>query len=320
MAFTCKKQKNSAIQDFIDLLQLRPETLDANTLVQSIRRTSEFHQPLFTLRKIYYPSQGQEVPAYILHPRNLKKNAPGVVVLHTHASNWSVGKSGMVGTLGEKAESFACHLAKRGMIVIAPDMLGFEERIVDSEQDNELNKGGVGFLNAVSWLNIKGDSYLRYAITDIMRAVDVLLTQPEVDVQKIAIVGHSFGGHLASKTAVFDERIKATIAFGSIANVRTKNKLASKLDVTENVYNLLKVGDTENLLSHIAPRKFCISTSANDLYAPHSKEVYNFLKPFWEDSSPRSLQLFDRYKNHHAITKEMTDDAFNWLEQVIHEP
>ena len=54
--------------------------------------------------------------------------------------------------------------------------------------------------------------------------VDYALTRPEVDKDKIALMGISMGGYLASRAAAFDTRIKACIANGGI------------FDFSENIY------------------------------------------------------------------------------------
>lgn len=43
-------------------------------------------------------------------------------------------------------------------------------------------------------------------------AIDYALTRPDVDAQRIAIIGYSFGGYLAPRAAAYDSRIRAVIA------------------------------------------------------------------------------------------------------------
>ncbi len=46
----------------------------------------------------------------------------------------------------------------------------------------------------------------------ISAAVDYALARPEVDPERLALIGFSFGGHLALRGAAYDQRIKALIA------------------------------------------------------------------------------------------------------------
>ena len=45
-----------------------------------------------------------------------------------------------------------------------------------------------------------------------MRCVDLLCERPDVDAERIGVIGHSLGGHNSLFVAAFDERIKAVVA------------------------------------------------------------------------------------------------------------
>ena len=47
---------------------------------------------------------------------------------------------------------------------------------------------------------------------DTARAVDLLQARPEVDPEKIGVIGHSLGGHNAIYTAVFEPRIRVLVS------------------------------------------------------------------------------------------------------------
>jgi len=49
-------------------------------------------------------------------------------------------------------------------------------------------------------------------IWDVGRAIDVLLTLPEVDLQRIGCIGHSLGACIGVHAAAVDERIKAIVS------------------------------------------------------------------------------------------------------------
>lgn len=306
-------------QQFIDLLglQLDKHPLDA---VKDYKQIDEFHDKHYSRYKVEYRSNGKWIPAYILKPAKLpRRQLPGIVVPHTHGSNWNLGKSEMVGLLGDPSLALARDLVKQGYIVIAPDSLGFEERKIPSAQDPEGQEGAVGFHNLTTQLNLEGDNYLRYCIEETSRAVDVLQTMAEVNEGRIGIVGYSFGGHVASKTAAFDERIYATVALGCVANIRTKVELGSKLDPTENVAGLLKLGDTEDLLRLISPRALLICGSKNDPYAPKSREVFQFLKHSrLKKKDIDKLEFLDSYQGGHDLTPRMKTDALNWLKKQMY--
>src|SRR5262249_58178263 len=50
------------------------------------------------------------------------------------------------------------------------------------------------------------------AIWNNVRAIDLLVSRPEVDPERIGCIGHSLGGHNTMFTAAFDTRIKACVS------------------------------------------------------------------------------------------------------------
>lgn len=55
-------------------------------------------------------------------------------------------------------------------------------------------------------------------VEDVRNAVTFLKLQQEVDKEKIGVVGHCFGGGVATYAAAIDERIKCLVAVGVIGN------------------------------------------------------------------------------------------------------
>jgi pimeloyl-ACP methyl ester carboxylesterase len=54
----------------------------------------------------------------------------------------------------------------------------------------------------------------------IRYAVDYVLTRPEVDPERIALIGHSVGGYLAPRAAAFEKRLAACIASPIITSLQ----------------------------------------------------------------------------------------------------
>lgn len=53
----------------------------------------------------------------------------------------------------------------------------------------------------------------------IGKALDILCNRPDVDVERIAMFGISFGGYLVARAAIFDKRIKALIPNPPLTNI-----------------------------------------------------------------------------------------------------
>ena len=76
---------------------------------------------------VAFASAEGDVPAYLLVPDG---DGPfgGVVAYHQHHSQWHLGKSEVAGRAGDPLQAFGPALARRGVAVLAPDAVGFEDR------------------------------------------------------------------------------------------------------------------------------------------------------------------------------------------------
>jgi dienelactone hydrolase len=148
-------------------------------------------EPGYIRKKISFATEpGDRVPAWLLIPKGLKGRAPAMLCLHQTVA---IGKDEPVGLGGKENLRYAKELAERGYVAIAPDYPNFGEYRVDPY--------ALGYASA----SMKG-------IWNHMRAVDLLASLPEVDPERIGVIGHSLGGHNAIFVALFDERIKAVVS------------------------------------------------------------------------------------------------------------
>jgi cephalosporin-C deacetylase-like acetyl esterase len=103
-------------------------------------------------------------------------------------------------------------LVKEGFVVLAYDPIGQgERRYFWNPQTKQNDIGG-----PVTWehslpgqlLLLMGEDLTHYRIWDGMRAIDYLLTRPEVDRERIGCCGQSGGGTLTLFISALDERVK----------------------------------------------------------------------------------------------------------------
>src|SRR5579859_4396778 len=145
----------------------------------------------YTRRLIDYTTYGDtRVCAFLLVPERRERSSTlrGAVAIHQDGNRTtrSMGKSELVGLVGDADQHYAPELCRRGYIVLCPDRRGFESR-----EGQRAEPPGLA-----------GELY------ELHRAVDVLLTQPEVDRERIAVIGHSAGGWLATMLMFTDPRLR----------------------------------------------------------------------------------------------------------------
>ncbi len=141
-------------------------------------------------KKVTFAAEkGERVTAYLLVPKGQKGKAAAVLCLH---QTIAAGKDEPAGLTGSKNLHYARELADRGYVCLVPDYPGFGGYAPDAY--------ALGYQS----VTMKG-------VWNHMRAVDVLEALPEVDGERLGVIGHSLGGHNALFVAAFDPRLKVAV-------------------------------------------------------------------------------------------------------------
>ncbi|MGH9469102.1 MAG: acetylxylan esterase [Terriglobia bacterium] len=165
-------------------------------------------------------------------------------------------------------------LVKSGFVVLGYDPIGQGERRQYWNPETGVTEvGGPTTEHSMpgQLLILLGENLTQYRVWDGMRAIDYLLTRPEVDGKRIGCAGHSGGGTLTKFITLADERVKcAAIIEGGTAN-RWPVHLAlgeplGPSDVEQNVFPAALYGvDNVDMHAAIAPRPLL---AAIEHYAP----------------------------------------------------
>ena len=142
-------------------------------------------------RATFAAGAAERVPAYLLVPDPApERPAPAVLALH---QTTSIGKAEPAGLGGLSNLHYGAELARRGYVVLCPDYPSFGDYPHDFAAD--------------AW-----PSGTALGIVGHRRAVDLLVSRPEVDPGRIGAIGHSLGGHNTVFLAAFDERIRVAVS------------------------------------------------------------------------------------------------------------
>ena len=123
----------------------------------------------------FVPEKGDRVPAYLLVPKGRSRRGPAMLCLHQTVA---IGKAEPAGLGNNPDLRYALELANRGYVTLAPDYPNFGEYEFDA------------YAHGYASATMKG-------IWNHIRAVDLLQSLPEVDPERIGVIGHSLGGHNA---------------------------------------------------------------------------------------------------------------------------
>lgn len=162
----------------------------------------------YTMTRVSYRGDhGERIPALLLVPDDLRGPVPAVLVMHQSLA--ACGKKEPAGVCVDGAWNldFARDLAERGLVVLAPDSIGYGDRAVHSWDT------GLEYADAAPLLSrFPGATLMGLRIADVRRGVDLLASMPEVDPDRIGMVGHSNGGIEALFSAAWDPRIRCAVS------------------------------------------------------------------------------------------------------------
>jgi dienelactone hydrolase len=150
----------------------------------------------YVLVKLIYDAEpSSSVPAHLYVPRGVEFPVPAIVLAHGHGGSKSVFFNQYAGQL----------YAKAGIAVLSSDPLGEEER------DPEARLGTRGHDRAAEEAQSLGRPVMGKMVWDLIRGIDYLETRPEIDRERIGVVGHSLGAIVGMYLAALDDRIKVAV-------------------------------------------------------------------------------------------------------------
>lgn len=154
-------------------------------------------------------------------------------------------------------------LVKSGFVVLAYDPIGQgERRQYWNPATNVTEVGGPIFEHSMPGqeLVLLGQTLTGYFVWDGMRAIDYLLSRPEVDSQKIGCAGHSGGGTMTKFISAADPRVRcAAILEGGTANEWPTRSIGAG-DIEQNLFPTAIFGiDNVDLHVDIAPRPLLVA-------------------------------------------------------------
>lgn len=162
------------------------------------------------------------------------------------------------------------YMALSGMAALAIDPLGQGERLnyIDVLTNGQTVGWGTmehSYAGAQCWP--LGDGLARYFVHDAMRAVDYLISRPEVDPAKIGVTGNSGGGTQTAMMMMADERIAAAAPGTFVMNRQTYMYAGGAQDAEQIWPNLTAVGiDHEDILIAMAPKPVLVLAARYDFF------------------------------------------------------
>jgi Acetyl xylan esterase (AXE1) len=218
----------------------------------------------FTIEKLVFQSlPGVYVTALVYVPNDHTSKHPAVLVPAGHAAD---GKF--------HYQALSQRLAGRGYIVISWDPVGQGER--SQFWDSKAQKSRYNLICAEhavmgNLAYLVGANLARWEVWDGIRAVDYLLTRPDVDGERISITGTSGGGTQTALIAALDARIKVAVPSCYITSLpmRMANRIFvdPDSDPEQDLFGMISNGvDHPGLLLLMYPRPVMVAAAVLDFF------------------------------------------------------
>jgi len=256
------------------------------------------------------------ISAYLLVPKQLSAaRVPAMLCLHQTVAQ---GKEEPCGIKGDPELAFAAELVKRGYVCLAPDVIGFGERIPTGKQPYH---DSLAF-----YRKHPGWSFMGKMIWDVGRLIDYLETLPFVDPKRIGSIGHSHGAYGTLFATAFEPRISAAVAscgfttFRSDPNPERWSHLTALMPQL-GVYLPDAAGipfDWQHVLALAAPRPLFVWYATKDSIFPKTENLDALLRDMqmvyhlYGATNALAWQAFD---GPHRFPRDGREAAYRWLEK-----
>ena len=286
------KQVRHAHRRTVDAKQRLTTNEEAEAYVQDVRRriAESFGQfpektPLnarttrtvqrdgYKIENVIFESRPNFPVTANLYLPKIDKPVPGVVGSCGHSDN---------GKAAEAYQSFAQGLVRQGYACLIFDPIGQGERL-QYLKENGKSRHGAGVQEHLHGGNqqfLVGEFFGAWRAWDGMRALDYLLSRPEIDQRHIGITGNSGGGTMSTWLCGVEPRwtMAAPACFVTTFLRNAENELPA--DTEQCPPHVLALGlEHEDFLAAMAPKPVIILAKERDFFDVRgSEEAYDRLK------------------------------------------
>lgn len=252
----------------------------------------------------YRGLEGDVIPAFLFTPKG-RDPLGGVVVFHQHNGQFHFGKSEVAGEVGDPFQAFGPALARRGLVVLAPDAITFEDRRAAVRGVEPDFYDWLQHYNAMNYRLLDGDTLMRKGLDDAQRALSVLLQASGLDERRVGVAGHSYGGYTSLYHAAVDARCRFACISGAVCSFETRRREGTGFTLFEAVPGLARWIDTHDVLSAIGPRPTMVVSGTQDKYSRDADQVVA------EVAGDFITEL--RVDRGHALDQERFDAIVEWI-------
>lgn len=240
----------------------------------------------------YDSPAGGRVPGILVSPVNRSSLRPAIILMHGAPGNsrdgWLIGDARTYANYGAVVIAIDAPFARRS---------NFNATVTMTKQDR------------VEQVQL---------MKDLQRAVDVLRAQPNVDKDRIAYVGVSYGGAMGAQFAAIEHRIKAAALVVANGGWVTRHTQAGDLPFMASLSCATRVAWFREMIP-IEPIRFIGFAKGTPLLLQNGRMDEAVLQAdaqVLHDAAPEPKKTF-WYNAGHNLTQQAVFDRHDWLVQQI---
>lgn len=209
---------------------------------------------------VFENGEGEGIPARFLRPPDEHHPVPAVIYAHAHGNRYDSGCIELVDGRPALQGPYGPDLRRAGIAALCIDLPAFGARQVPIESARA---------KALLW---HGRTLFGQMLSELRAGVGYLTAHDSIDEQRIGAVGFSMGSTLAWWLAALDDRIRATSAMCSFADLKhlVLNGPHDQHGIYMTVPGLLPVARSGQIAGLTAPRALQICVGLQDWSTPEA--------------------------------------------------
>jgi dienelactone hydrolase len=257
-------------------------------------------RPGYRVEKLVFQSRPAVwVTANVYVPSAGNGKHPAVLAVHGHHA-WA--------RIDPTVQSYCIGLAKLGFVVLCVDAFGAGERHATPARGNYH-----GALDGSALWPI-GQTLLGMQVYDNRRAVDYLLTRPDVDPARLGVTGASGGGNQTMYAGALDERLKCVVPVCSVGNYQAFLHVACC--VCEVLPGALTFTEEGDVLGLVAPRPMLVVSASKDSFqfspAEAAKSIERAKAVYGLTAAGDALK-HTIVEDTHGYSRPMREAMYGWM-------
>jgi cephalosporin-C deacetylase-like acetyl esterase len=278
------------------------------------RVTGVIEHPDYKIEKIIFESQPRfYVTGNLYLPKNGRGPYPAILFPLGHEE-------------GAKAhgvwQQLLVTFARHGYVALAWDTIGQGERVQLYDEDFQASKvvrsTTEHTIYGIQTL-VVGDALARYTVWDGIRALDYLVSRPEVDAKRIGLTGNSGGGTHTAYIAALDDRIQVAAPSCFITSWRRLLETIGPQDAEQNIPPWIADGlDHADFVHAFAPKPYLILSAIRDFFSiTGARETYHEAQRAYDLLGSAAKLSMTEADDGHGYTKPRRLAAYRWFDKWL---